>query len=80
MEWPRDIEFRTVAWSTDGGFYLNGSRFELFGLSRHQLFPYVGMAAPTRAQRFDAGLLKSTLNCNIVPMVHYCVRVSKAAP
>jgi len=38
------------------------------------------MAAPTRAQRFDAGLLKSTLNCNIVLMVHYCVRVSKAAP
>lgn len=67
----RSIGFRTAEWNTNGGFYLNGNRFELFGLSRHQLFPYVGMAAPARAQRFDADLLRRTLNCNMVRMVHY---------
>jgi beta-galactosidase len=66
----RNVGFRAAVWDT-GGFYLNGSRLQLFGLSRHQLFPYVGMAAPARAQRYDANLLKHSLNCNVVRMVHY---------
>ena len=27
------------------GFYLNGERPVIFGLNRHQLFPYLGLAA-----------------------------------
>ncbi len=55
----------------DGGFYLNGQRLEVFGLNRHQLFPYTGMAAPERLQRRDAELLKNELNCNMVRCSHY---------
>jgi beta-galactosidase len=55
----------------DGGFYLNGERLEIFGLNRHQLFPYTGMAAPERLQRRDAELLKDELNCNMVRCSHY---------
>ena len=44
---------------------------KLFGLNRHQLFPYVGMAASRRLQRRDAELLKEVLNCNMVRCSHY---------
>ncbi len=64
------IGFRQATFELDG-FYLNGSRFEIFGLNRHQLFPYTGMAASARLQRRDAQLLKSTLNCNMVRCSHY---------
>ncbi|HWF52769.1 MAG TPA: glycoside hydrolase family 2 TIM barrel-domain containing protein [Solirubrobacteraceae bacterium] len=53
------------------GFYLNGERLQIFGLNRHQLFPYIGMAAPERLQRRDAELLKTELNCNMVRCSHY---------
>jgi beta-galactosidase len=62
--------FREATFELDG-FYLNGSRFEIFGINRHQLFPYTGMAAPSRLQRRDAELLKRTLNCNMVRCSHY---------
>jgi beta-galactosidase len=54
-----------------GGCYLNGERLEIFGLNRHQLFPYLGMAAPARLQRRDAEILKRELNCNMVRCSHY---------
>ena len=53
------------------GFHLNGKPLKLFGLNRHQLFPYLGMAANARLQRRDAELLKNTLNCNMVRCSHY---------
>jgi beta-galactosidase len=62
--------FREAKFLLDG-FYLNGQRFEIFGLNRHQLFPYTGMAAPERLQRRDAELLKNELNCNMVRCSHY---------
>jgi beta-galactosidase len=61
----RDATFRP------GGFYLNGERLKLFGLNRHQLFPYLGMAAPARLQRADAEMLRYQLNCNMVRCSHY---------
>jgi beta-galactosidase len=61
---------REVAFRLDG-FHLNGEPFKLFGLNRHQLFPYLGMAANERLQRRDAELLKHTLNCNMVRCSHY---------
>jgi beta-galactosidase len=67
---PVRIGFRQATFET-GGFFLNGHRYEIFGLNRHQLFPYTGMAAPERLQRRDAELLRNELNCNMVRCSHY---------
>jgi beta-galactosidase len=64
------IGFREAVFRT-GGFYLNGGRYEIFGLNRHQLFPYLGMAAPARLQRRDALTLKNELNVTMVRCSHY---------
>jgi beta-galactosidase len=64
------IGFRQAVFET-GGFYLNGDRYEIFGLNRHQIFPYLGMAAPARLQRRDALILKNELNVNMVRCSHY---------
>jgi beta-galactosidase len=64
------IGFRQATFRTDG-FYLNGHRVQVFGLNRHQLFPYTGMAAAARLQRRDAELLRNELNCNMVRCSHY---------
>lgn len=64
------VGFREARFEQDG-FYLNGRRLNLFGLNRHQLFPYVGPAMPARIQRRDAEILKNELNCNIVRTSHY---------
>jgi beta-galactosidase len=54
-----------------GGFFLNGERLQIMGLSRHQMFPYTGMAASARLQARDAQVLKNELNCNMVRCSHY---------
>ena len=64
------IGFREAVFRQDG-FYLNGSRQEIFGLNRHQLFPYLGMAAPARLQRRDAEILKNEFNVTMVRCSHY---------
>jgi beta-galactosidase len=66
----RRIGFREISFQPDG-FYLNGERLQLFGLNRHQLYPYAGMAMPARVQRRDAEILKTELNCNMVRCSHY---------
>lgn len=63
--------FRTCEFKPDGGFYLNGERIKLFGLNRHQTYPYIGAAAPARLQQRDAEILKYELGCNIVRTSHY---------
>ena len=71
---PHTAEVRTgfrEAVFRDDGFYLNGERLQIFGLNRHQLFPYTGMAAAARLQRRDAEILKFELNCNMVRCSHY---------
>jgi beta-galactosidase len=62
--------FREARFRPDG-FYLNGQRLQIFGLNRHELFPYTGMAAPARLHRRDAEILKHDLNCNMVRCSHY---------
>ncbi|MBV9092968.1 MAG: beta-galactosidase [Streptosporangiaceae bacterium] len=66
----RRIGFREASFRPDG-FYLNGKRLQIFGLNRHQLFPYTGMAMPERVQRRDAEILRHELNCNMVRCSHY---------
>lgn len=64
------IGFRSAEFKLDG-FYLNGKRLQLFGLNRHELYPYVGYAMPDRVMRKDAEILKYEYNCNIVRCSHY---------
>jgi beta-galactosidase len=66
----RRIGFREASFRPDG-FYLNGQRLQLFGVNRHQLFPYTGMAMPARVQRRDAAIIRNELNCNMVRCSHY---------
>jgi beta-galactosidase len=54
-----------------GGFFLNGRRLQLFGLNRHELYPYAGGAMPRRVIRRDAEILRREFNCNIVRCSHY---------
>ncbi|HEX3719037.1 MAG TPA: glycoside hydrolase family 2 TIM barrel-domain containing protein [Verrucomicrobiae bacterium] len=64
------IGFREARFTVEG-FFLNGTRRQLFGLDRHELFPYVGGAMPPRVMRRDAEILKREFNCNIVRCSHY---------
>jgi beta-galactosidase len=64
------IGFRDASFTVDG-FFLNGRRLKLFGLNRHQWYPFVGGAMPDRVQRRDAEILKNELNCNMVRCSHY---------
>ena len=62
--------FRTAVFKADG-FYLNGKKFFLRGLNRHQSYPYIGYAAPEHLQREDARILKEELQCTAVRTSHY---------
>jgi beta-galactosidase len=62
--------FRDARFDMDG-FFLNGRRLPLFGLDRHELFPYVGFAMPRRVMRRDAEILRREFNCNAVRCSHY---------
>jgi beta-galactosidase len=64
------IGFREARFDLDG-FFLNGRRLRLFGLNRHELYPYVGFSMPGRVQRKDAEMLRREFNCNIVRCSHY---------
>jgi beta-galactosidase len=64
------IGFREARFEIDG-FYLNGERRKIFGLNRHQLFPYTGMAMSPRLQRRDAEIIRTEFNCNMVRCSHY---------
>ena len=64
------IGFREAVFQLDG-FYLNGQRVQLFGLNRHELFPWAGGALPARVQAKDAEILRRELNCNMVRCSHY---------
>ncbi|GAA4083586.1 glycoside hydrolase family 2 TIM barrel-domain containing protein [Mucilaginibacter panaciglaebae] len=64
------IGFREAKFELDG-FYLNGKKLRLFGLNRHEVYPYVGYAMPGRVIRKDAEILKKLFNCNVVRCSHY---------
>jgi beta-galactosidase len=64
------VGFREARFAVDG-FYLNGKKTRIFGLNRHELFPYVGFAMPERVMRHDAELLRHQYNCNTVRCSHY---------
>lgn len=62
--------FRDAQFKLDG-FFLNGRRLQIFGLDRHELYPYVGYAMPPRVKRRDAEILRREFSCNFVRCSHY---------
>ena len=64
------IGFREARFTADG-FFLNRRRLQIFGLNRHELFPFSGMAMPQRAMRKDAEILKKEMHVNMVRCSHY---------
>jgi beta-galactosidase len=64
------IGFREATFALDG-FYLNGRRVKLFGVNRHQFFPFTGGAMPARVQARDAEIIRRELNCTMVRCSHY---------
>jgi beta-galactosidase len=64
------IGFREAVFQLDG-FYLNGRQVKLFGVDRHQFFPFAGGAMPARVQARDAEIMRNELNCNMVRCSHY---------
>lgn len=62
--------FRDARFELDG-FFINGERLQIFGLDRHELFPYMGFAMPARTMRRDAEILRQEFNCNMVRCSHY---------
>jgi beta-galactosidase len=62
--------FREATFTSDG-FYLNGRQVKLFGVNRHQFFPFAGGAMPDRVQAQDARIIRYELNCNMVRCSHY---------
>jgi beta-galactosidase len=64
------VGFREAKFTVDG-FFLNGRRLRLFGLNRHEIYPYVGYAMPARVMRRDAEIIRKEFHCNIVRCSHY---------
>jgi beta-galactosidase len=69
-DYTNRVGFREATFTVDG-FLLNGAPYQIFGLNRHQIYPYAGLAMPARVQRRDAQILKQDLNCNMVRCSHY---------
>ena len=53
------------------GFFLNGRKFKIRGLNRHQSYAYVGYAMPDSMQELDVLILKKELGVNAVRTSHY---------
>jgi len=69
-EYLTRVGFREARFAVDG-FYLNGQKSRIFGLNRHELFPFTGFAMPQRVMRRDAEILRHELHCNMVRCSHY---------
>lgn len=69
-QFTRRVGFRDARFKVDG-FFLNGERLRIFGLNRHELYPYLGFSAPDRLLRRDAEILRHRFNCNMVRCSHY---------
>ncbi len=55
----------------NNGLFINKEKVKIFGLNRHQSYPYVGYAMPKRVQEKDVDILKDELALNLVRTSHY---------
>lgn len=69
-ETSRQIGIRTIRYTAQEGFFLNGERLYIRGANRHQAFPYVGDAASNSMQVRDVINLKRG-GYNAVRVAHY---------
>lgn len=66
----REIGIRSIAFTTDKGFYINGEPLYLRGSNRHQSYAHVGDAASNSMQVRDVIDIKRS-GCNAVRAAHY---------
>ena len=64
------IGFRKAVFK-ENGFFINGRKFRIRGLNRHQSYAYAGYAMPDSMQEYDAILLREELGVNAVRTSHY---------
>lgn len=69
-EMKQNIGIRTIKFTTERGFFINGEHLYLRGANRHQSFPYVGDAASNSMQERDVIEMKRG-GFNAVRAAHY---------
>lgn len=69
-EVKQNIGIRTIRFTTDKGFFINGKYLYIRGANRHQSFPYVGDAASNSMQERDVIDMKRG-GFNAVRAAHY---------
>ncbi len=64
------IGFRTITFSNNTGFLVNGKKVVLRGITRHEFWPTDGRTSSLTESDLDIGLIKD-MNFNAVRMSHY---------
>src|ERR1039458_4237158 len=64
------IGFRTITFSNNVGYFVNGTKVVLRGICRHEFWPTDGRTTSLAESDLDIGLMKD-MNLNAVRMSHY---------